>query len=147
MQFSAPKLVATNTSERGGPYAAFDFDDTLTVPYYDEDKKYWIYSDTLRTYTALEMIRLHLEGWRIVVITDRQSNDYNKRIVTDFLTKNELPYDGIIFTSGEEKATFLQAINAKVLYDDDKFEIHALVNTGITGILVPHPSDSNSSST
>jgi hypothetical protein len=139
MHFSSPKTVAENPDR--GPVTTFDFYDTMTRPEFDRSLKTWRRGVSPNYFILSEMVRLHNEGWKVVIVTDEHKNGHTMGIIKEFKRQHELPSQGIIYTAGNEKAAFLGAINSVLHYDDDPYEIECLLVFNITGILVPHPSE------
>jgi len=59
-----------------------------------------------------------------------------KKQVEDVIRENSLPISEIYCTNGQDKVDTLKRLGVIKHYDDDKFQIMELENSGIEGILV-----------
>ena len=141
MNIDVPDQLANLQDSRYGCVVSFDFDDTLTLPAFNPATDSWEHSLEPNYFILAEMMRLAALGYSTIIITERGSTEYNKERIHQFVLLYDLPVISIVYTGGEDKATFAVAAGAQMHYDDDKYEIFQLAEYDITGVLVPHPSD------
>jgi len=135
MHVEAPEAVRD-----GIAIATFTFDNTMTLPGYDKKQKVWFRTQEPNPIVLEEMFRLACMGWKVYILTDRPETLGDKATIRGFIKKHKLPVDGIVFTYGEPKTDFINALQSFVHYDDNLSELHNLP-VGTTGIRVPHPED------
>jgi len=73
-------------------------------------------------------------GYKVICVTSRMAK-YKKQ-VEDVIRENSLPISEIYCTNGQDKVDTLKRLGVLKHYDDDKFQIMELENSGIEGILV-----------
>jgi hypothetical protein len=122
---------------------SFDFDDTLTIPVYDEEEERWITSLIPQSNVIDKVFEHDAIGDTIVITTFRHSSGENKRAIQKFITENGLPIDfeNIRFTGSLDKSEFLARVDLH--YDDDLTVYDDVVkNKNRTKIeMVRHPHD------
>ena len=120
--------------------ATFDFDDTLTMPYWSDEDGYWTSGSDPNKKTISVMKKLHSKGFEIAIVTTRHNKGDHKRAVATFVKKHGLPVKRLIFTNGKWKADMLDKLGSILHYDDDKEEIKRIKAKGIKVVEIHHPS-------
>jgi len=164
MEFTGPTPEG-RSHEKIPAIVTFDFDDTLSLSHWDDDKGF-VYDGPYQEMMDL-LMNYHKEGSKIYIVTSRhkemQDEDGNwftfnpkvnpsKRYIKDyqmpvweFVKKNGLPIQDVIFTNGQLKAEAedgLIELGSDVHHDDDPEEIHAAQQAGIkTTISDPYPEE------
>ena len=119
----------------------FDFDDTLTMPRWDEEEELWMVGTEPNKKTISAMKKFASKGYEVKIVTSRHGTGEHKKMVANFAKKHNLPVKDIIFTNGKWKADTLERIGSVLHYDDDTYEISKIKNKGIKTIQVVHPMD------
>ena len=118
----------------------FDFDDTLTMPYWSDEDGYWTSGTDPNRKTISAMKKLHSKGFEIAIVTSRHSTSEHKRTIGTFVKKHGLPVKRFVFTNGKWKVDMLDKLGSILHYDDDKEEIIRITAIGIKVVEIPHPS-------
>ena len=119
----------------------FDFDDTLTLPHYDEEEELWTSGLEPNKKTISALKKFASNGYEVKIVTSRHGTGKHKKDVAMFTKKHNLPVKGIIFTNGKYKADTLERIGSVLHYDDDTEEISRIKSKGIKVIHIKHPLD------
>ena len=119
----------------------FDFDDTLTLPHYDEEEELWTSGLEPNKKTISALKKFASKGYEVKIVTSRHGTGKHKKDVATFAKKYSLPVKDIIFTNGKWKADTLERIGSVLHYDDDTYEISRIKNKGIKTIHIAHPLD------
>lgn len=119
----------------------FDFDDTLTLPHYDEEEELWTTGLEPNKKTISAMKKFASKGYEVKIVTSRHGTGNHKKDVATFTKKHNLPVKDIIFTNGKYKADTLERIGSVLHYDDDTEEISRIKSKGIKVIHIKHPLD------
>ena len=119
----------------------FDFDDTLTLPHYDEEEELWTTGLEPNKKTISAMKKFASKGYEVKIVTSRHGTGNHKKDVATFVQKHNLPVKDIIFTNGKYKADTLERIGSVLHYDDDTEEISRIKSKGIKVIHIKHPLD------
>ena len=119
----------------------FDFDDTLTMPRWDEEEELWMGGTEPNKKTISAMKKFASNGYEVKIVTSRHGTGEHKKMVANFAKKHNLPVKDIIFTNGKWKADTLERIGSVLHYDDDTYEISRIKSKGIKTIQVVHPMD------
>ena len=119
----------------------FDFDDTLTLPHYDEEEELWTAGLEPNKKTISAMKKFASKGYEVKIVTSRHGTGNHKKDVAMFTKKHNLPVKDIIFTNGKYKADTLERIGSMLHYDDDTEEISRIKSKGIKTIYIKHPLD------
>ena len=119
----------------------FDFDDTLTMPRWDEDEELWMSGTEPNRKTISAMKKFASKGYEVKIVTSRHGTGNHKKDVATFAKKYNLPVKDIIFTNGKDKVHTLLRIGSALHYDDDLHELSLIKNKGIKTIHVVHPLD------
>jgi len=94
----------------------FDFDSTLTTPVYDADNELWEPDeDQPNTPNVARLRQEHARGAKIYIVTSRSEGERGG--VELFVSKNNLPIEGIICTGGDKGAALVQLGSIRH-YDD-----------------------------
>ena len=117
----------------------FDFDDTLTMPRWDEEEELWMGGTEPNKKTISAMKKFASKGYEVKIVTSRHGTSDHKRAIATFARKYGLPVKDIIFTNGKWKADTLDKIGSILHYDDDKEEITRIKAKGIKVVEIPHP--------
>ena len=117
----------------------FDFDDTLTMPRWDEEEELWMGGTEPNKKTISAMKKFASKGYEVKIVTSRHGTSDHKRTIATFVRKYGLPIKDIIFTNGKWKADTLDKIGSILHYDDDKEEITRIKAKGIKVVEIPHP--------
>ena len=102
----------------------FDFDDTLTMPRWDEEEELWMGGTEPNKKTISAMKKFASKGYEVKIVTSRHGTSDHKRAIATFARKYGLPIKDIIFTNGKWKADTLDKIGSILHYDDDKLPLH-----------------------
>ena len=124
-----------------GKAFVFDFDDTLTLPHYDEEEELWTTGLEPNKKTISAMKKFASKGYEVKIVTSRHGTGNHKKDVATFTKKHNLPVKDIIFTNGKYKADTLERIGSVLHYDDDTEEISRIKSKGIKVIHIKHPLD------
>tara|TARA_R110000824_G_scaffold67377_2_gene174448 strand:+ start:4883 stop:5782 length:900 start_codon:yes stop_codon:yes gene_type:complete len=142
----------------------FDFDDTISLSHWGEEEDDWVHDGPHQEMIDI-LMDYHKKGSNIYIVTSRHkemqdedgnwyslhrkrtpSKKYFKEFQTpvwEFVKKNGLPIQDVIFTNGQIKAKAengLIELGSEVHHDDDPEEIHAAQQAGIkTTISDPYP--------
>ena len=119
----------------------FDFDDTLTLPHYDEEEELWTSGLEPNKKTISAMKKFASKGYEVKIVTSRHGTGKHKKDVATFAKKYSLPVKDIIFTNGKDKVNTLLRIGSALHYDDDTEEISRIKSKGIKVIHIKHPLD------
>ena len=119
----------------------FDFDDTLTMPRWDEEEGLWMTGLEPNKKTISAMKKFASKGYEVKIVTSRHGMGNHKIDVAMFTKKHNLPVKEIIFTNGKYKADTLERIGSVLHYDDDTEEISRIKSKGIKIIHIKHPLD------
>lgn len=119
----------------------FDFDDTLTLPHYDEEEELWTTGLEPNKKTISAMKKFASKGYEVKIVTSRHGTGNHKKDVATFTKKHNLPVKDIIFTNGKYKADTLERLGSVLHYDDDTEEISRIKSKGIKVIHIKHPLD------
>ena len=119
----------------------FDFDDTLTLPHYDEEEELWTTGLEPNKKTISAMKKFASKGYEVKIVTSRHGTGNHKKDVATFTKKHNLPVKDIIFTNGKYKADTLERIGSVLHYDDDTEELSRIKSKGIKVIHIKHPLD------
>ena len=119
----------------------FDFDDTLTMPYWSDEDGYWTSGTDPNKKTISAMKKFASNGYDVKIVTSRHGTADHKRTIATFVKKHNLPVKDIIFTNGKWKADTLERLGSVLHYDDDTYEISRIKSKGIKTIHIPHPLD------
>ena len=119
----------------------FDFDDTLTMPRWDEEEELWMGGTEPNKKTISAMKKFASNGYEVKIVTSRHGTSEHKKMVANFAKKHNLPVKEIIFTNGKWKADTLERIGSVLHYDDDTEEISRIKSKGIKTIHIKHPLD------
>ena len=119
----------------------FDFDDTLTLPHYDEEEELWTSGLEPNKKTISAMKKFASKGYEVKIVTSRHGTGNHKKDVATFTKKHNLPVKDIIFTNGKYKADTLERLGSVLHYDDDTEEISRIKSKGIKVIHIKHPLD------
>lgn len=119
----------------------FDFDDTLTLPHYDEEEELWTSGLEPNKKTISALKKFASNGYEVKIVTSRHGTGNHKKDVATFTKKHNLPVKDIIFTNGKYKADTLERIGSVLHYDDDTEEISRIKSKGIKIIHIKHPLD------
>lgn len=114
---------------------SFDFDDTLTTRKMDQLTELWISSGEPNFEILSELFRYACHYWTIYIITDRNKVPFNEKVINEFIERNGLPVEKIIYSGTADKYKFMNKLNISVHFDDDKYQLEKLPKN-ITGILV-----------
>ena len=117
----------------------FDFDDTLTMPRWDEEEELWMTGLEPNKKTISALKKFASKGYEVKIVTSRHGTSDHKRAIATFVRKYGLPIKDIIFTNGKWKADTLDKIGSILHYDDDKEEITRIQAKGIKVVEIPHP--------
>ena len=117
----------------------FDFDDTLTMPRWDEEEELWMGGTEPNKKTISAMKKFASKGYEVKIVTSRHGTSDHKRAIATFVRKYGLPIKDIIFTNGKWKADTLDKMGSILHYDDDKEEITRIKAKGIKVVEIPHP--------
>lgn len=117
----------------------FDFDDTLTMPRWDEEEELWMTGLEPNKKTISAMKKFASKGYEVKIVTSRHGTSDHKRAIATFARKYGLPVKDIIFTNGKWKADTLDKMGSILHYDDDKEEITRIKAKGIKVVEIPHP--------
>ena len=119
----------------------FDFDDTLTMPKWDEEDEFWVGGTDPNHKTISAMKKFAASGYDVKIVTSRHGTGKHKKDVAMFVKKHNLPVKDIVFTNGKWKADTLERIGSLLHYDDDTWEIARIKKKKIKTIQVVHPMD------
>lgn len=119
----------------------FDFDDTLTMPRWDEEEELWMTGTEPNKKTISAMKKFASKGYEVKIVTSRHGTGNHKKDVANFAKKHNLPVKDIIFTNGKWKADTLERLGSALHYDDDTEEISRIKSKGIKVIHIKHPLD------
>jgi len=119
----------------------FDFDDTLTMPRWDEDEELWMSGTEPNKKTISAMKKFASKGYEVKIVTSRHGTGKHKKDVATFAKKHSLPVKDIIFTNGKDKVHTLLRIKSVLHYDDDPHELSLIKSKGIKTIQIVHPLD------
>ena len=119
----------------------FDFDDTLTMPYWSDEDGYWTSGSDPNKKTISAMKKFASKGYDVKIVTSRHGTGDHKRTIATFVKKHNLPVKDIIFTNGKWKADTLERLGSVLHYDDDTYEISRIKSKGIKTVHIPHPLD------
>lgn len=119
----------------------FDFDDTLTLPHYDEEEELWTSGLEPNKKTISALKKFASKGYEVKIVTSRHGTGKHKKDVATFAKKHNLPIKDIIFTNGKYKADTLERIGSVLHYDDDTEEISRIKSKGIKTVYIKHPLD------
>ena len=119
----------------------FDFDDTLTMPYWSDEDGYWTSGSEPNKKTISAMKKFATKGYDVKIVTSRHGTGDHKRTIATFVKKHNLPVKDIIFTNGKWKADTLERLGSVLHYDDDTYEISRIKSKGIKIVHIPHPLD------
>jgi len=117
---------------------SFDFDDTLTLPEYDEEQGIWI-SVGPNLNTVARMRQYHEQGYRVIILTSRL-DEYMEE-VRNFVKKYDLPVSEIHNTNGKPKGPFLEQFGVLKHFDDSPDEIDSAMEYNVNTERVWHPLD------
>ena len=101
----------------------FDFDDTLTLPHYDEEEELWTSGLEPNKKTISALKKFASKGYEVKIVTSRHGTGKHKKDVATFAKKHNLPIKDIIFTNGKDKVHTLLRIGSVLHYDDDPHEL------------------------
>lgn len=125
---------------------SFDFDDTLTVPYWDDRNKSWGAGGA--NHEMIDLLKmLASEGDAVFIVTARHADGEDERrrrgesVVSEFIRQHDLPVLDVIFTNGEPKGPFLAELGVSEHYDDHPDEVVSASENGVRCVRVPHPQD------
>ena len=130
------------------------FTDRFNCTQEDDDKFFYKYATTFMAEATIKegaseyINKLHDEGYEIYIITAR-SNKFAPDIMDitlDYLAKNEIKYDKIIFQS-HNKADICRENNIDVMVDDSIEHIEEITNVGIKVIIMDNEYNRNSNGT
>lgn len=82
--------------------------------------------------------KLKNEGHYIAIITSRKDEDYDNNALlktTEFLTKNNIPYDELI-TNAKEKDKVCKKLNIDYFIDDSPIHVKSVLKIGIKAYLI-----------
>jgi hydroxymethylpyrimidine pyrophosphatase-like HAD family hydrolase len=119
----------------------FDFDDTLTLPHYDEEEELWTSGLEPNKKTISALKKFASNGYEVKIVTSRHGTGKHKKDVATFAKKYSLPVKDIIFTNGKDKVHTLLRIGSVLHYDDDPHELSLIKSKGIKTIHIVHPLD------
>ena len=123
--------------------ATFDFDDTLAISHWDDEKGF--IHDRENQEMIDRLMDYHKKGFKIYIVTSRSEEkqdengkwySFNPKIkpperyiedyqmpVQKFVEQYKLPIQDVIFTSGQSKIETLKGLHSKVHHDDDPGDI------------------------
>ena len=103
---------------------SFDFDDTLQTAMDNPNEE------------IVAKFKEHMRsGDEIIIVTSRNESHGSKKEIKDFLIRHGLKVQSINFTNGDLKASFLDANDVELHYDDDDEELKAIKGfPDITGV-------------
>ena len=119
----------------------FDFDDTLTMPRWDEEEELWMGGTEPNKKTISAMKKFASNGYEVKIVTSRHGTGEHKKTVATFVKKHNLPVKDIIFTNGKYKADTLERLKSVLHYDDDTEELSRIKSKKIKTIHIRHPLD------
>ena len=119
----------------------FDFDDTLTLPYYDKEEELWTSGLEPNKKTISALKKFASKGYEVKIVTSRHGTGKHKKDVATFAKKHNLPVKDIIFTNGKDKVHTLLRIGSVLHYDDDPHELSLIKSKKIKTIHIKHPLD------
>jgi len=117
---------------------SFDFDSTITKPYFNEEEEIWEekgYRDEI-----VDLMRQEVSNGNKVIIVTSRLERYSQEVYNAVEELN-LPVSGVYFTNSEDKGPTLQRLNVSVHYDDDEVEIQSAEEHGVKAVRVWHPFD------
>ena len=118
-----------------------DFDDTLTLPYYDKEEELWTSGLEPNKKTISALKKFASNGYEVKIVTSRHGTSKHKKDVATFAKKHNLPVKDIIFTNGKDKVNTLLRIGSVLHYDDDPHELSLIKSKKIKTIHIKHPLD------
>ena len=119
----------------------FDFDDTLTLPHYNDEEELWTTGLEPNKKTILALKKFASKGYEVKIVTSRHGTGRHKKDVATFAKKHSLPIKDIIFTNGKDKVHTLLRIKSVLHYDDDTHELSLIKSKGIKIVHIKHPLD------
>jgi len=94
----------------------FDFDNTLTLPFWDEENEIWSSSSEKPCEENVRKLKKYAsQGYSVYVVTARKNRDRPE--VVQFAKDNELPIIDVIATGGP-KGKMLSGLNSLIHHDD-----------------------------
>ena len=114
----------------------FDFDETMTIPEWDEKSLTWKRSMNPNLDILDEMCRLHHKNWIVCIMTERYKIPNNMQAIRQFYERHNLPVKRVFYTHGRDKFEYIKETRSSLHYDDDLYELRRLPSN-VTGILVP----------
>jgi len=125
----------------------FDFDNTIMMTRPDDD---WGEVVDGPNDKIIKLMRKYKKnGDRVIVVTSRHQHMEKRGTgghpahhpaympsVEEFTAKHNIPYDAIVFTSGNMKVQYLLKTRSDLHYDDDEQELAAANEAGINTIQV-----------
>jgi hypothetical protein len=106
---------------------SFDFDSTMTKPYFDSDNGTWKAGDANNNihhhHDNIDLMKQYAEkGYKIYIVTSRKQKDLPE--VEAFVQKLGLPVERVVGTEGKNKGPILQELGVVIHHDDleQKFE-------------------------
>ena len=100
---------------------SFDFDSTLTKPFWDSDNELWMTADprdedSPNWDNIALLLKFHQEGCDVIITTSRSEGE--RQGVVDFVKKYKLPVVEIVCTNGRDKGPILQQMGVERHHDD-----------------------------
>ena len=131
---------------QAGALISFDFDDTLTRPFWDVENAAW--NSRGPNPKTIDLLKdLHAQGNTIIVVTSRHEDQEHQiardggESVHNFIRAHGLPVSQVYFTNGEPKGPLLSHLGVAHHYDDSLDEIRSAHEHSVGGVRVRHPGD------
>jgi FMN phosphatase YigB (HAD superfamily) len=133
-------MSTINDSEK---IVSFDFDSTLLMNFWDDEKNDYIRNEDGTTFgfpnqeNIKKIKEYNNKGWKVIIVTSRL--DEEKQEVIDFVDKYELPIEDIHCTNSQLKIDTLKRLGVLVHYDDNPEEIQAIQDDPENIKVIPVP--------
>lgn len=100
---------------------SFDFDSTLTAPYYDDHSEYWKEGDPTNpqhiNWENVNKLKKYAdEGWAIYIVSSRSHSEQHG--IEHLVRELSLPVSKIVCTNGMNKGPILNQLGCLIHYDD-----------------------------
>jgi len=120
----------------------FDFDDTLALSHWDEEKDNWTHDGPHDMMLQEIQKFINDPNTKVFIVTSRhQKNESaalknpSQKAVQEFLDLHNINVDGIHFTNGQSKIETLFKLNSSRHHDDDPEDIRDAKENGIETVV------------
>ena len=126
---------------KGSRVVTFDFDDTLSLSHWDEEKEVFVHDGPHNLF--IEKLKEHKQAGDTVYIVTSRNERFEERAlqnpaqksILEFVDEYQLPVDGIYFTNGKSKIETLLNLQSSIHHDDDLEDINDAEANGIKAII------------